>query len=592
MNPLGGAGLGARFGSLSWEPYGTGRNPGELGPPPNRGWRSSNNDYGGGYNPGGGGYAGGYNPGGGGYAGGYNPGGGGNAGFAGGYNPGTGGSGSSGATTRRPSGTTEWGYNPGIQFPTRKPNSGWGYPTPHIPDFIPTTTRRPSGWTTTTRRPSGVTTRRPSGQTTRRPSGNTTPNFDQPTRRPGFWGTRSGFSNQFLRLVKPASTKVAGPVKKNPPFLGSSVEIVVPVEPCKEYFFDMKIISPQNTEIGKITNLELENLPNIDNYIPPPMTSVMLVKYPAGGKHDISAQPTSPVPESCLPDYMEALDAYANRLEMVANDQEKDNKGTRFYQFLETQKVELTQSETLEREGCVCNSPRLHLGGAPGHNASSIGQAAGVYLYEGTWEGRPYYKQDLNKINYAEFSGLAYKKKSRRKRFIGRVDGGGTTTTKRPWNYGAAGGGYSSRGSHSSSSSTSWSSGGKTHTSSSSSSTSWSSGSGGQARGSSGRVGGHSGGRGSTGKVGGSRVTTTIIPIQRVTTVAPLVPRYLYWEPTKKQWLISPKVGNKESAAEVGSSPNSSLKCPGDSPSSKWRIPGKSGWAENGALHLYCEIIY
>ena len=43
--------------------------------------------------------------------------------------------------------------------------------------------------------------------------------------------------------------KATGPVKKSPPFLSDTVEIVIPVEPCKEYIFDMKIISPQNKEI-------------------------------------------------------------------------------------------------------------------------------------------------------------------------------------------------------------------------------------------------------------------------------------------------------------------------------------------------------
>ena len=286
----------------------------------------------------------------------------------------------------------------------------------------------------------------------------------------------------------------------------------------------MKIISPQNKEIGKISGLQLENLPNIDDYIPPPLTSVVLVNFIGGGKHTVTTQPTSPVPESCLPDYMESLDAYANRLETVANDEHKKNTAVRRYQFHEQQKVELTQAEMLAKHGCVCSSPRLELRIRPGSSPAQVTghQLAGVYLYEGEWEGRPYYKLDMEGRSTSEFIALK-SGNMRRKRFIGRVDGGGTTTTHRPWNYGVSGGGSSSS-SWSSSSSSSWSSssgGRKPPTSSSSHSSSYS--------------GGYT-------TRGNSRVTTTMIPIQRVTTPAPLIPRYLYWEPSSKQWLVSPKV--------------------------------------------------
>ena len=252
--------------------------------------------------------------------------------------------------------------------------------------------------------------------------------------------------------------QVAGPVKSSPPFRGEEIEIVLPVEPCELYDFELRIINPQNKEIGKIKDLELKALADVDSYIPPPLTSVVLVDYTMGGKYNIKTQPTSPVPATCLPDYMEALDAYANRLETVANEQSGKNRKDRKIQFVAQKDVEITQADLLVRQGCVCASPRLVLkSSSPLASQGVSPQALGVYLYEGVHGGRPYYKLDLEGRSTGEFIALrpADKPKTRAKRFIGRVDGGGTTTTRRPWNYGAGGGGSSS---WSSSSWSSWSS--------------------------------------------------------------------------------------------------------------------------------------
>jgi hypothetical protein len=72
-------------------------------------------------------------------------------------------------------------------------------------------------------------------------------------------------------------TKVAGPVKATPPFLTDEVEVVVPIQPCEQYVFDVKLVSPTNSEMGTVTGIKLEKLPDIPDYIPPPITSVIQV---------------------------------------------------------------------------------------------------------------------------------------------------------------------------------------------------------------------------------------------------------------------------------------------------------------------------
>merc|ERR1712192_174415 len=105
--------------------------------------------------------------------------------------------------------------------------------------------------------------------------------------------------------------------------------------------------------------------------------------------------------------------------------------------------VEVTQKKILARQGCVCDSPRIEVGGK-------------VFLYQGQSDDRPYYRSDIEGRSLPSPTlPNSSPRRNKRSAFIGRVDGGGTTTTRRPWNYGAHGGGS---GAWSSSSSRSWSS--------------------------------------------------------------------------------------------------------------------------------------
>ena len=73
--------------------------------------------------------------------------------------------------------------------------------------------------------------------------------------------------------------QVAGPVKALPPFLLDEVEVVVPVQPCELYTFQVKLVSPTNSEMGVVSGIRLPALPDIPDYIPPPLTSVIQVIY-------------------------------------------------------------------------------------------------------------------------------------------------------------------------------------------------------------------------------------------------------------------------------------------------------------------------
>ena len=242
----------------------------------------------------------------------------------------------------------------------------------------------------------------------------------------------SPFAGNFLRM-KTVASKAAGVtplVKVSPPFSGSEVEMVIPVEACQQYVFDIKVISPNNGVVGTITDIQLPRLQNIADFVPPLMTSVVDVKFLMGGSHDLSAKSNSPIPDSCLLDYLEAVDSFNNRMEIIANRRQEANSALKSVQDGVQDEVEMTQSESLHKFGCVCTSPRLEVEGGS--------EAAGVYLYQGLTNGRPAYRLDLEERSLPP----APQTPRRTKRFIGRVDGGGSssTTTARNWMVPAGGG--------------------------------------------------------------------------------------------------------------------------------------------------------
>ena len=259
----------------------------------------------------------------------------------------------------------------------------------------------------------------------------------------------SPFTANFLRMkvvTSPARDTSTPVVKVSPPFSGSSVEIVVPVSACQQFLFEIKIISPNNGVVGTVADIELPRLSDIPDFVPPLTTSVLDVKFLLGGSHDLAVKSSSPIPDSCLLDYLEAVDAFNQRMEIIANQREETNTGLKVRQDLVQDEVEMTQAESLKLHGCVCTSPRLEITGD-----SEVG---GVYLYQGLdTRGRPTYSLDQEQRSLPPQSGPRPASLERKKRFIGRVDGGGQVSTTTARNWMAPGGGRPQSSSSSSSNS-------------------------------------------------------------------------------------------------------------------------------------------
>merc|ERR1711879_316601 len=108
----------------------------------------------------------------------------------------------------------------------------------------------------------------------------------------------STFTDKFLRMKASGSEKKTAVVKESPPFRNTEVELVVPVEACLEYTFEIRIISPNNAIVGTVPDIILPKLPDIKDFVPPPITEVVEVKFLMGGKHDVVAKKGSPIPDS------------------------------------------------------------------------------------------------------------------------------------------------------------------------------------------------------------------------------------------------------------------------------------------------------
>ena len=86
--------------------------------------------------------------------------------------------------------------------------------------------------------------------------------------------------------------------------------------------------------------------------------------------------------------FVEAVDAFNHRMEIIANQREEANTDLKRLQDAVQDEVELTQAERLKLHGCVCTSPRLEISGDS--------EVDGFYLYQGLdSRGRPTYRSAL-----------------------------------------------------------------------------------------------------------------------------------------------------------------------------------------------------
>merc|ERR1719436_591136 len=196
------------------------------------------------------------------------------------------------------------------------------------------------------------------------------------------------YSNSLPRAQGGAAHN-AGPIKIQPPFLNPMIEVLIAVQDCAEYHFEVKLFAPRSQEVGKIQNIHLAALADIASYIPPPVTEVMSITFGgSSGRPVYGVKTSSGVSAACLPAYFEALDSYRQRLENEITYGKTHNRaggqghggqagqtGGRGGQASPTPGTpagEAAEEAALKRAGCMCSSP--HLQAVPhSHGATPTG---------------------------------------------------------------------------------------------------------------------------------------------------------------------------------------------------------------------------
>jgi len=199
------------------------------------------------------------------------------------------------------------------------------------------------------------------------------------------------YTNTLPRQAKKGAAKQVGPVKTQPPFLNSNIELLITAPDCAEFNFEVKFYAERSKEIGKVS-VHLPALADIPSYIPPPITEVMSVSFGSSGKPVYGVKTSSGVSAACLPAYFEASDSYRQRLE---------NEIGYFAGLTSTGNNQVTQvvdksdkldEQTLKLHGCVCPSPNLEFTSTDPKIVKEHPNFFGKYTYKAMYEGHPSYE--------------------------------------------------------------------------------------------------------------------------------------------------------------------------------------------------------
>jgi len=210
------------------------------------------------------------------------------------------------------------------------------------------------------------------------------------------------YANTLPRANTKGATKQVGPVKTQPPFLNSSIELLITAPDCAEFNFEVKMFSSRK-EIGKV-QVHLPALADIPSYIPPPITDVMSISFGSNGKPIYGVKTSSGVSAACLPAYFEASDAYRQRLENeigyfagLTDSSNNEVSNT-------VDKSDKLDEETLKRHGCLCFSSNLKFSSTDPKIEKEHPEFFGTYSYKGMHENHPSYQKTGAKVIYLFFN--------------------------------------------------------------------------------------------------------------------------------------------------------------------------------------------
>lgn len=182
------------------------------------------------------------------------------------------------------------------------------------------------------------------------------------------------------------------------------IEVLIAVQDCAEYHFEVKLFAPRSQEVGKIQNIHLAALADIVTYIPPPVTEVMSITFGgSSGRPVYGVKTSSGVSAACLPAYFEALDSYRQRLEneitygkthttaggqpsragglIVPTGGQSARPGGQTSNTAGRPTGQAEEEAALKRAGCICSSPHLEFNSTDPKLREDYGAKFGHFHY-------------------------------------------------------------------------------------------------------------------------------------------------------------------------------------------------------------------
>merc|ERR1712168_175605 len=220
------------------------------------------------------------------------------------------------------------------------------------------------------------------------------------------------YANSLPRARKTGALTKSGPVKVQPPFLLKDIELTIAAKDCSEFQFEVKFFAPRSKEVGKVS-VHLPALADIPDYVPPPITAVMDIKFGTSNKPIYGVKTASGVSAACLPSYFEALDAYRQRLENEITYQTKSSLKSQSVVTSIGNKVKTTEQsldksleKVLAKQGCICTAPNIKFSTKDTKMAGNklYVDYFGDYHYKEQYEGHPYYVKETGKPIFLFFS--------------------------------------------------------------------------------------------------------------------------------------------------------------------------------------------
>jgi len=185
------------------------------------------------------------------------------------------------------------------------------------------------------------------------------------------------------------------PIMKTPPFFGNhnEIELLVDVDPCQAYKFDLKIVSQQGRTLGEIKDLYLPKLSQMSDFRPPKLSKMFIIERTIPLKLKLAPEfgDSNKISESCMKDFLHAVDNHIHVLEQDVKFHVEEEKLTHRKLYHSEMKMINNLGQIMRGYGnCTCNSSLIKIDGT---RSSSLKKYMGPYQLAGVHQNMPYYVQ-------------------------------------------------------------------------------------------------------------------------------------------------------------------------------------------------------